>query len=67
MDQPQHPARIVITDIDMPFTSLVSFMIKLALASIPATMIVSLVLFATWLAGSLVLVIAAAAIGVLGQ
>ena len=46
MDQPQSrlPTRVVITDFDMPFLSLVMFLIKLAFASIPATIIVSVVL-----------------------
>ena len=45
MDQPQSrlPNRVVITNFDMPFMSLVGFLVKLAFASIPATIIVSVV------------------------
>ncbi len=35
--------RIVISDIDMPFGSMVKFMIKWSLASIPALIIISLI------------------------
>ena len=47
MAEPQHP--IVIRDIDIPFTRLVAFFVKAALAAIPATLIVWLVLAALWL------------------
>ena len=47
MAEPQHP--IVIRDIDIPFTRLVAFFVKAALAAIPATIIVWLVLAALWL------------------
>ena len=45
MDNTQLPMRVVITDFDMPFGSLIGFMIKVALASIPATIILSVVGF----------------------
>jgi len=35
--------RVIVTDIHMPFVSMVSFMIKWALASIPALIILTLV------------------------
>jgi hypothetical protein len=38
-DQPTTPVRIV--DINMPFTSMVTFMVKWAFASIPAMIIVA--------------------------
>ena len=47
MADPQHP--IVIRDIDIPFTRLVAFFVKAALAAIPATIIVWLMLAALWL------------------
>ena len=36
------PTRVQVTDIDMPFASMVGFMVKWALASIPAIMILFL-------------------------
>lgn len=33
------PRRVVVTDIEMPFRSMVTFMVKWALASIPAVII----------------------------
>jgi len=38
------PPRVVVTDVDMPFWSMVSFMIKWAFASIPAMIIISAVI-----------------------
>ena len=43
MTQPEN--RIVIAGIDVPFTDLVGAMIKLALASIPAAIILSILFF----------------------
>lgn len=41
MDGPdQKPARVVVTDFDMPFGRMVVFMVKVAIASIPAAMII---------------------------
>jgi hypothetical protein len=45
----------VIADFDMPFLSLVNFMIKAAVASIPATIIVSVIVFAVLFVGSAIL------------
>ena len=46
MADPQH--RTVIADIDVPFTRLVAFFVKAALAAIPATLIVWVILAVTW-------------------
>ncbi len=46
--------RVVVTDLDMPFYSLMGFMIKIGLASVPATIIVS-VIFAAIFVGAVVL------------
>jgi hypothetical protein len=35
--------RVVVTDIKMPFTSMVVFLVKLAIAAIPAMIILSLI------------------------
>ncbi len=35
--------RVVVTDFDMPFSSLVNFMVKVALASIPASIVVAII------------------------
>ena len=35
--------RVVVTDVDMPFGSMVQFMVKWALASIPAAIILAIV------------------------
>lgn len=45
--QPQANQRIevVVTDFDMPFSKLVTFLVKLALASIPATIILAFIFF----------------------
>ncbi len=45
MENPSVPLRVVITDFDMPFGSLIGFMIKVAIASIPATLILSVIGF----------------------
>jgi hypothetical protein len=42
MSEPSH--RIVIADLDVPFTRLVAFFVKLAFAAIPAAIIVAVVL-----------------------
>jgi len=39
------PARVVVTDVDMPFWSMVGFMVKWAIASIPAAVILTLLGF----------------------
>jgi hypothetical protein len=44
-DTMHHASSVVVTDIDMPFLSMVTFMVKWALASIPAF----LILGAGWL------------------
>ncbi len=41
---PEPSPRVAITDIDVPFTRLVSFFIKAAFAAIPAVIIVSIAL-----------------------
>ena len=45
--EPVHPAiaRFSVVDINMPFASIVGFMVKWALAAIPALLIVSAVVF----------------------
>ncbi len=43
-EEEQASQRVVITDVNMPFSSMVVFLVKLALASIPALMIVWVVL-----------------------
>jgi hypothetical protein len=40
----EQPSRTVLTDIDIPFGSLVLFFVKASLAAIPAAIIVALVL-----------------------
>jgi hypothetical protein len=50
---PHHPVRVI--DVDMPFTSMVVFMVKWALASIPAFIILFGLLFALTI-GAIVLV-----------
>ncbi len=39
---PEPPARVSVVDIDMPFGSMVSFMIKWTLAAIPALLILAI-------------------------
>ncbi len=34
------PTRVIIADFDMPFWSIVNFMVKVALASIPASIVI---------------------------
>jgi hypothetical protein len=46
---------VVLTDIDIPFSRMVTFMVKWALASIPAAIIVGLILGGCFLLFSLVL------------
>lgn len=43
-DDEGEPLQVTVTDVDMPFMSMVSFMVKWALASIPA-LIILLVVF----------------------
>jgi ABC-type multidrug transport system permease subunit len=43
MDQKPPPIEAVIVDFEMPFTSMIVFLIKLALAAIPAMFIVAFV------------------------
>jgi hypothetical protein len=47
MVEPQH--RMTISDIDIPFSRLVAFFVKSALAAIPAAIIVWLVIALIWL------------------
>lgn len=42
-DNSARPTKVIITDINMPFWSLVGFMIKFALAAIPAFFIIALI------------------------
>ena len=50
VNPPRQPATnwsyVVVRDFDMPFGSMVGFMVKWALASIPAVLLVGLVVFA---------------------
>jgi hypothetical protein len=41
----QSPHQVVVTDINMPFGSMVQFMIKWAIAAIPAAIILSVIFF----------------------
>jgi hypothetical protein len=43
MTEPTQPARVVVTDIHMQFGSMVALLVKLALAAIPALLILSVV------------------------
>jgi hypothetical protein len=67
MNQPTASMRVVIADFDMPFWSLVNFMIKVAVASIPATIILSILGFVIVFLGSIVLTACGAAIGGFGS
>lgn len=40
--QPVKPTKVIITDFDMPFTSVMLFMIKMAIAAIPAAFVIAL-------------------------
>lgn len=47
---PEPSSRTVLTDIDIPFGRLVLFFVKVALAAIPATLIVAVILaFIGWI------------------
>lgn len=46
MDRPDQPVRVSITDLDMPIGSMVVLLLKLAVASIPAAIVVTMVSFA---------------------
>jgi hypothetical protein len=37
------PDRVIVTDVDMPFMSMVTFMVKWAIASIPALAILAMI------------------------
>jgi hypothetical protein len=41
--QPEAPQRVIVTDFEMPFFSMMGFMIKPALAALPAAFIIGLV------------------------
>lgn len=56
----QMTGKVVVTDVKMPFGSMVVFMVKLALASIPAAIIVTVVMALVWVA----LTLAFAGIGI---
>lgn len=51
----QHPTHVTVTDIDMPFMSMVLFMVKWTIATIPALIILAIVGGVFWalLAGML--------------
>jgi len=51
------PPRVVVSDIDMPLWSMVAFMLKWALASIPALLVIGVVLGAI---GAVAVVVAGA-------
>ena len=59
--------RVVIADFDMPFWSLVGFIIKVAVASIPAAIIISIIGFVIAFVGSVLLAACGVAVGGLGQ
>ncbi len=42
--QPENVSHVVVTDIKMPFGSMVSFMVKWAIASIPAFIILAILI-----------------------
>jgi vacuolar-type H+-ATPase subunit I/STV1 len=46
---------VVITDIKMPFFSMITFMVKWALASIPAVIIIGIIFGALWMGLNMVL------------
>lgn len=49
-DQPMRVSgKVVVTDIKMPFGSMVAFMVKAALASIPAAIIVTFIVALAWI------------------
>jgi hypothetical protein len=56
-DTRHHASSVVVTDIDMPFLSMVTFMVKWALASIPAFLILGAIFLALRLL--IILIIAA--------
>lgn len=60
MHADQITGKVVVTDVKMPFGSMVVFMVKLALASIPAAIIVTVVMALVWVA----LTLAFAGIGI---
>ena len=43
MNEPTRPVRVVVTDVHMQFGSMVTFLVKLALAAVPALLILSVV------------------------
>jgi hypothetical protein len=45
---PTQPARVVVTDIQMPFWSMVVFMIKWAVAAVPAFIMLVVIFFIFW-------------------
>lgn len=51
--------RVVVTDINMPFGSMVNFMVKWAIASIPALIIIAMACYMA--AGAVMLLVAAMA------
>ena len=48
MNDEENIKRVVVTDIHMPFWSMVIFMVKWALASIPAIIILALIAVFVW-------------------
>jgi hypothetical protein len=42
-NEPQPRTKVIITDFDMPFTSVMLFMIKMAIAAIPAAFVIALI------------------------
>lgn len=42
MDEPVKPTPVIIIDFDMPISSMMMFMIKLAIAAIPAALIIAI-------------------------
>lgn len=57
MSQPEYQQRVVVTDFDMSFGNMVGFMIKAAIAAIPALFILGVI-------GTVVGVFLAAAVGI---
>lgn len=47
-NQGNHPTQVTVTDIDMPFVSMMSFMVKWTLAAIPAFFVLAVVGAVGW-------------------
>jgi hypothetical protein len=67
MNQEQQPVEIVITDIDMPFSLLVYFLVKIAVAAIPAAIVVAIFYAAIVVIGGFLLTRLGGVLGGLGS